>query len=166
MSCAGGIDTCTYHWKDTSTSGLSIDIQLQAAIGTTKAGKTLSSVYIAGTVTTKKEIKAGTISLLKDSSWWTTDGTNSGVCGSKGAWPSYWPIDPVLYCPMTSVSQAGLTAELAITQGHSGATSPPKEASFGVSVGGKETCGAGVEWHFSCSWLGGAGTAGFVTAAP
>lgn len=65
---------------------------------------------------------------------------------------------------MTSLTTAGATAELAISQGRASNTSVPKDAFLNVVLGGAQPFPAGSVWQVSCAWLGGAGADKYLVA--
>ncbi len=162
-----GTKTHQKHWIEklpAECGAFTINAELQAIIQPTEEGKLVSEVYFTGAIRTECQLPAGSVtSLLGPRSWWTRESA-----GAEGAWPAYWPADPLVYCPLTSLSKEalGVTAEIAISPGQPAASAETAEGYFfQMLVGDGSDFPGDVGYTFSCSWSGGGSTPDYVPAA-
>ena len=151
------------------------DMKASAVIELTNnlGGKNVSSVFATGAIKTKAGLLCGDINNLRirlsdmtmPSGWWRQRDDHPG----GGAWPAFWPADPVVYCPLTVGDglAAGASAELVIRPGTAGDSMEPAiDQTVDLKVIGGAGCASAITWVFSCSWVGGGGTAIYVPFAP
>ena len=178
LSGAGDPSIKQSNWLDALPSGCTgnkcnaqVNVTAAAVIEpSTVAGKNLSTVYMSGVIVTNKNLfcassnnrtSLSSSAMPTGTTWWTTSDDGNG------AWPAFWPTDPVIYCPGMAVDGSGLTAELIITSGTAGSSATPAaDQTVDLKVFGNSKCSSSysaVTLAFSCSWIGGGNTASYTS---